>query len=211
MIIALNGSPRKSGNTAAMLQSALDGAASKGAETRLVHLRSLNYAGCASCFACKLKTGKHGRCAIKDDLPPLFEELEKADAILFGSPIYYGDVTAETLALEHRFLFSHMLYNKVGQWSFPRKTPSAFIYTFGAPDTAAESIIARFATVHACMGALLGVEPRVLWSGDAWQFKDYGLYEADMFDPEAKKRHKEEVFPADLRNAFNLGAELALG
>jgi Multimeric flavodoxin WrbA len=52
-IIAFNGSPRKKWNTATLLQKALDGAASKGAETELIHLYDLNYKGCISCFACK--------------------------------------------------------------------------------------------------------------------------------------------------------------
>jgi multimeric flavodoxin WrbA len=54
-VIAINGSPRKNGNTAILLQKALDGAASVGAETEIVHLVDLNYKGCTSCFACKRK------------------------------------------------------------------------------------------------------------------------------------------------------------
>ena len=56
-IYAVNGSPRKSGNTAVLLQKALDGAAAQGAETRLIHLTDLAYSGCKSCFGCKLKGG----------------------------------------------------------------------------------------------------------------------------------------------------------
>lgn len=52
-VIALNGSPRKKWNTATLLKHALDGAASKGAETELIHLYDYNYKGCISCFACK--------------------------------------------------------------------------------------------------------------------------------------------------------------
>lgn len=53
--IALNGSPRKNGNTATLLQKALAGAAEAGAETELIHLIDLDYKGCSSCFACKRK------------------------------------------------------------------------------------------------------------------------------------------------------------
>jgi len=55
LAIAMNGSPRKKWNTATLLEKALEGAASQGAETELVHLYDLNYKGCISCFACKLK------------------------------------------------------------------------------------------------------------------------------------------------------------
>ena len=72
-VIALNGSPRKKWNTATLLKHALDGAASKGSETELIHLYDYNYKGCISCFACKIKNGKsYGRCAVKDDLKPPF-------------------------------------------------------------------------------------------------------------------------------------------
>ena len=56
-VIAVNGSPRKTWNTATLLQKALDGTASAGAETELVHLYDLNFKGCISCFAFKRKDG----------------------------------------------------------------------------------------------------------------------------------------------------------
>ena len=54
-VIAINASPRRKWNTATLLQSALEGAASQGAETELVHLYDLDFKGCTSCFACKLR------------------------------------------------------------------------------------------------------------------------------------------------------------
>ena len=83
MILALNGSPRIKGNTATMLNSALEGAASVGAETKLIQLYSLSYRGCMSCFSCKLKKGRHGHCAMQDELSPVLEMMEQADAIIF--------------------------------------------------------------------------------------------------------------------------------
>ena len=75
-IMAFNGSPRKAWNTATLLGKALEGAASKGAETELVHLYDLSFKGCISCFACKLKGGRsYGKCAVEDDLK-LVEGLE---------------------------------------------------------------------------------------------------------------------------------------
>ena len=112
MILALNGSPRPKGNTAAMLQAALNGASSTGAETRLIQLYPLKYKGCVSCFSCKIKGGRHGVCAMKDELSPVLEQMAEAEAIIFGSPIYYYDVTPELLGLLHRFMFSNMLYTK---------------------------------------------------------------------------------------------------
>jgi ferredoxin len=51
-VIAINGSPRRNWNTAKLCQAALDGAAAAGAETELIHLESMKFKGCMSCFAC---------------------------------------------------------------------------------------------------------------------------------------------------------------
>ena len=59
-VIAINGSSRINGNTAELLTQALRGAAEAGADTELIHLRPLNYRGCASCFYCKDKKNPHG-------------------------------------------------------------------------------------------------------------------------------------------------------
>lgn len=54
-VIAINGSPRKKGNTATLLEKALAGAEVAGARTKLIHLYKYTYQGCISCFACKKK------------------------------------------------------------------------------------------------------------------------------------------------------------
>ena len=105
-VIAVNGSPRKKWNTATLLEKALEGAASRGAETELVHLYDLNFKGCISCFACKTIDGpSYGRCAVKDGLAPLLEKIAQADAMVLGSPIYYGTVTGETRSFMERLFF----------------------------------------------------------------------------------------------------------
>lgn len=84
-VIGVNGSPRKDWNTATLLNRALEGAISQGAETELIHLYDINYKGCISCFACKLKDGKsYGRCAVADDLAPVLKKVAEADALILG-------------------------------------------------------------------------------------------------------------------------------
>ena len=105
-IMAFNGSPRKDWNTANLLNKALEGAASKGATTELIHLYDLNYKGCISCFACKTKNGKsYGRCPVNDDLKDVFRKVEEVDAIILGSPIYFGRVSGEMASFLDRLLF----------------------------------------------------------------------------------------------------------
>ena len=122
--IAINGSPRRNGNTSTLLQHAIQGAQSAGAETELVHLYSLNFKGCTSCFACKLKSRPHGTCAMKDDLSPVLERIKEADAVVFGSPIYFMNISAGMAAFIERLFFSNYIYSD--EFIFPKKLPSAY-------------------------------------------------------------------------------------
>ena len=108
---ALNGSPRKKNNTATVLAKALEGvaAACPQAQTEMLHLYDYNYKGCISCFECKKIGGKsYGRCAVRDELAPVLEKLSQADGIIFGSPVYFSDVTGEMRSFLSVF-FSHAL------------------------------------------------------------------------------------------------------
>jgi multimeric flavodoxin WrbA len=91
-VIAINGSPRKNGNTATMLKEILAGAAERGADTRFVHLNDLNLKGCQGCLYCR----EHlGQCAQKDDFQDLLQEMKQADAVALGTPIYVFSVTGQ--------------------------------------------------------------------------------------------------------------------
>lgn len=128
-ILAINGSPRKKWNTAMMLEKAIEGAASKGAETNLIHLYDLKFKGCISCFSCKTRNGKsYGKCAVKDDLTPVYAEIKEAGAFILGSPIYFGDVTGEMRSFMERLLFPYLPYTTPRQSLFPEKfAPDSFI------------------------------------------------------------------------------------
>ncbi len=208
MIIGINGSPRKKGNTATLLECTLKGAASEGAETRFVHLHDLNFRGCVSCFACKRKGGNHGHCGLQDDLSPLLENLREADAIVLGSPVYFWDVTGAMRSFLERFMFSNMLYNRKNRWLFPRITPSAFIFTWGAPE---DGVRTRDGFVHVVtkyLSMMLGKQPEVLYSVMSLQFSDYSRYETDALDEQAILQQRREVFPQDCQKAFAIGAAL---
>jgi Multimeric flavodoxin WrbA len=138
-VIAFNGSPRKEWNTATLLKDALGGAASRGAETALVHLYDLDYKGCVSCFSCKLKGGKsYGHCAHKDGLTPILDGIEEADAIIFGSPIYLGDITGEMKSCIERLVYPYLPYVLPPGTLFPKKIKTAFIFTMGVPEDGME-------------------------------------------------------------------------
>ena len=182
-IIAINGSPRKNWNTATLLKKALEGAASQGAETELINLYDLKYSGCISCFACKRKDGEHGKCAVKDDLTPILEKLKTVDAIVFGSPIYYMNITARMGAFLERFLFSNSIYSLEIPTVYPKKTKSGFIYTMGATEKQFDEIgiEAVLKPYQNTIMRTLGNPLELLYSYDAYQFTDYEKYESSMF------------------------------
>ena len=99
-VIGFNGSPRKNGNTQALVETVLKAAAENGAETRLVNLNELQVRGCQGCDACKKN---HGVCVQKDDLSPLLQEIRKADGLVLGTPIYWYHVSAQFKMLVDRF------------------------------------------------------------------------------------------------------------
>ena len=121
-VMAINGSPRKNGNTATLLNKALEGASAEGAETEMIHLYDLDFKGCISCFACKRIGGKsYGRCAVKDALTPVLDKVPQADAIILGSPIYFGNVTGEMRSFMERLVFPYLVYDKQHSMIFPKK------------------------------------------------------------------------------------------
>jgi multimeric flavodoxin WrbA len=212
-VMAFNGSPRKAWNTATLLGKALEGSASSGAETEIVHLYDLDFKGCISCFACKTKGGKsYGRCAVKDDLTAVFRRVEAADAIVLGSPIYFGFVSGEMKSFMERLLFPYLTYTDPPQSVFPGKIKTGFVYTMNIPE---EHMMERgyhqiFALNEMVMKMIFGASEYVC-SFDTYQFDDYSKVVSSRFDPAVKAKRREEVFPVDCQRAFDLGMRLAGG
>ncbi len=210
-VLAINGGPRKNWNTAILLKSALDGAAAKGAQTELVHLYDLNYKGCTSCFSCKLKGGKsYGKCAIKDGLTPVLEKAEQCDAIIMGSPVYISEVTGELRSFLERFIFQYLAYDKEHTSLFKKKIKTGFIYTMGVREEVKDKIgyEQHFKLVEGTTARIFG-SAESLYVTDTLQFDDYSKYVSDLFDPNAKAQRRCEVFPQDLKKAFEMGERFA--
>lgn len=213
-IIAINASPRKKWNTATLLEKALEGAASRGAQTELVHLYDLNFKGCISCFACRTRGSKsYGRCAVKDDLAPLFQRMEAADAVVLGSPIYLGTVTGEMRSFFERWIFQYLPYTDPFHSLFPGTLKTAFIYTMNMTEEGLEKLGMlqtyenHYALNRTYMERIFGHSCYQLCM-DTLQFDDYSKVVADRWDPEAKARSRAERFPVDCQKAFMLGVDL---
>ena len=117
-VIGFNGSPRKDGNTALLMQKVFSEIENEGIETELIQLSHKSIHGCVACYQCMEK--KNERCAVQDDAANEYiEKIVHAQGVVLGSPVYFMDVTPEMKALIDRVGFvsrsnGGMFRNKVG-------------------------------------------------------------------------------------------------
>ncbi len=111
-ILGIVCSPRKEGNTEIMMREALAQASELGAETELILFAGKKILPCDACDTC-LETGA---CRLQDDMQPVYQSMEQADGILFGTPVYLLNVSAQAKIIMDRTyacLFSLKLARKV--------------------------------------------------------------------------------------------------
>lgn len=210
-LLAINGSPRKTWNTATLLQKAVEGAASQGVETELIHLYELAFKGCVSCFQCKTKDGQsYGRCGINDELTPILEKVLESDILILGSPIYFGSVTGEMQSCLERLQFPFLTYTDPPASIFPGKIRTGFVFTLGADENMSKErgFDARIEMYGFILKMIFG-NSETLSCYDTYQFDDYSKVYAPRWDPEKKAKRRAEVFPEDCKRAFEMGKRLA--
>jgi multimeric flavodoxin WrbA len=212
-VIGVNGSPRKDWNTGTLLESALEGAASVGARTKLVHLYDLTYKGCTSCFSCKRKGNScAGLCAMRDDLRAVLAEVIEGDVLVLGSPIYFGEVTGETRSFLERLLFPNISYDEFGRSTFAGQISCGFVFTMNCPEQYLKDVHYDILFEgYANLGKILNGRTEILTSHETYQFADYSAMNAAMFDVDAKEKRRAELFPIDRSKAFEMGVSLARG
>ena len=209
----VNGSPRKQWNTAKMLESAMQGATETGAECELVHLYDINFHGCKSCFACKLKNSKtNGVCAIRDDLRPVLERARQCDVLVLGSPVYYSYPTGDLRSFMERLAFpvgTYMYENGKHITLRDKVIPTAMIFTMNCPEDYMKQI--GYPTLleenTKVMADIFGYS-ETLYACNTYQFNDYSRYDFNLFSEEDKRRYRDEHFATDLQNARDLGRRL---
>jgi len=117
-VVALNGSARKDGNTAILINLVFDELKKEGIETELIQLAGNPIAGCIACYKCF--KNKNRRCSVdKDMLNDIIEKMLQADGIILGSPTYFSDVSSGMRAFIERCGFvaranDYMFKYKVG-------------------------------------------------------------------------------------------------
>lgn len=126
-VIGIAGSPRREGNSAALLKAALAGAAAAGAEQDYVYLNELSFRGCQACQPCT----EDATCRVNDGLTPVLERVRAADVWLLAAPIYFDGVSGQLKLFFDRL---YHLVNAAGELTkqLPGARAAGIIVTYEA-------------------------------------------------------------------------------
>ena len=91
-ILILNGSPRKNGKTASLINCFVEGAEASDNEVKELYLQGMKIGGCLACESCQ--RGGNG-CVQKDDMRQVYEAFDWCDVVVFASPQYWGTITGQ--------------------------------------------------------------------------------------------------------------------
>ena len=205
-IIAVNAGPRKGWNTDTLIDEAVKGAESAGAQVQKFDLFRLDkYTGCISCFGCKREKNK-GHCICRDGLTPVLDAIREADGLIIGSPNYLGEMTASFRALYERLIFQNLTYNAETPCCNQNVLPVLLIMTSNTPDYGYQALLTGY---QQTLSRFVG-PTEVFVSGETLQIKDYSKldWEWSIFDPKAKQKRHDEVFPKERKEAYEMGIVL---
>jgi len=168
-VVAFNGSARKDGNTAILLNYALTELQKEGIKTELVQLAGKNIRGCIACRKCFEKKDKRCSGVTNDIVNECIEKMIEADAIILGSPVYYSDLTAGMKALIERAGF----VSRANDELFKRKVGAAVV------------AVRRAGAIHAfdSINHFFLITQMIVPGSDYWNVgigRDIGEAEADV-------------------------------
>jgi len=120
-ILILNGSPKKDGNTAKLIGWFSEEARERGARVKVVRAASLKSRvnGCTSCRACQ-KSAKY-ECVINDDVKVVLKEMQKADVVVFATPLYFYGPSAQLKLVIDRMFSLYKWDNKADTFTSPMR------------------------------------------------------------------------------------------
>ena len=140
---------------------------------------------------------------MNDDLTPVFKKVGEADAIIIGSPIYFGAVSGEMRSFMERLMFPYLIYTDPPESLFPRKIDTGFIYTMNVTaEQMKEFGFGQHLDLNEIVLRMIFGNAEALYCFDTYQFEDYSKVVADRFDPEKKAKRQKKVFPKDCEKAF---------
>jgi multimeric flavodoxin WrbA len=130
-IIGFSGSPRKNGNTSWTVEQILNGAKQMGADTILFSSGGLDIKPCRGCYGCK---NSESGCVIKDDMQKVYAELKDADAVVFASPVYMGQMTGQAKVFMDRLFPTNSPRFSPYFKEQGKKKKMLLVFTQGNPD-----------------------------------------------------------------------------
>jgi multimeric flavodoxin WrbA len=190
-VLGIYGSPRKGGNSDILLDEALKGAESAGAQVSVVRCREMDFSGCIECGGCD----GTGECVVEDDMQKVYPKLLEADAIFIASPIFFYGVTWQAKALIDRC--QAMWCRRMLEKTTPEERRS---YTSGK---------GYLIAVGATKGSNLfeGAQLTAKYFYDALDM----TYEGGVFVRSVEKKADIMQHPEALKEAYDLGRKAVLG
>jgi len=123
----LAASPRKNGNSTILALKAAEGVEAEGGKADVVRIADLKIAPCNACDSCIVKP--EAGCVIKDDMQPLYQKIKDAQGIIFATPVYWFNMSAQMKLFIDR---AYAIQGK-GCWAFTGKDVGV-ILTYGDED-----------------------------------------------------------------------------
>lgn len=165
-VIGIVASPRKDCNTDTLVQAVLDGAKAAGAKTVKYYLNDLKYVGCQACQYCK----QTKECKIEDDAKKIIKEITSAQAVVFGSPIYFGQLTGQLVLFQDRMYV--LMAPELGKLQWAGGTKTLLVVSQGAPvPSMSEPAITQFYSSMTFLG-FKTVDPLVHMNGNTATAKE---------------------------------------
>lgn len=117
LILAINGSYRRTGAVAKLVEAAAAAAEGAGARVHRIDLVDQDIAFCRNCRACTQEPGAApGRCVLEDDMWGIIERIEAAEGLIIGAPVNFFNINA----LTRRFMERLVCY---ADWPWGRAAP----------------------------------------------------------------------------------------
>ena len=173
-LLGISCSPRKNGNTEILVNEALKAGLEAGWQTDSFFISEKKVAPCDACGACF----KIGGCVIKDDMQELYKLLDMADGVIFASPVYFCNVSAQSKAIMDR------TFALLGKHSLKDKVAGVIVTTRRVGAVQARSLIYSFCIGHGMIvsdgGIGYGREPGDVLEGVGGKINSSALEEARM-------------------------------
>jgi len=107
-VLVINGSTRINGNTDILINKIIEGSRDTGVNIKLIELRNKKIANCIGCYKCL----RESKCSFQDDMTEIRDEINKAELLIFASPLYWWGITGLMKTFIDRLFFYYHPQNR---------------------------------------------------------------------------------------------------